>query len=1300
MSAAPPIERYQPGFLRFPMQNDRTGFKPVFLPIILIIQGRRTTNGTPLANSGISDLRYYVTDAPDPSLVAGPFNTGLLIPTLSRFVVPVSAQQMADVQISLQGRTFIDPQGNQKSFDEAVEGDNFEYTMIRGQTTSTIPFFPDADYYDLSVFMIDVDDLPRPKRYRFVWECRYNRRNVFSDVEAGSKGPFCIKPDDVAIAQFSMLINHPGEIHNEMFMRTPPFYFDVDNPSLATDPVLSFYRPFADILQDIFDEQSFINGINHINKIPAQLIPYLAYIIGWDLPNYPGVSDALRRSILRQAVALQKLKGTRRAIVELFDIFGFAIELLNLWYATDGSRFIAPNETLPDTLSGDKITTEEVCQIEPLSADYSIAGFGQFEIPLIYRATGDITINAWLVGPGPTRDVLNQVVGEMTFFPDALVNQCARTATGFFVPQALLDRVPIGDTTVLATSEVLIDFETGQGKQSASTNTIPIINQLGCKYDQQKNIINITFDHYIDFDQDSRIFLFATYPRTKYNIPIRMRNLRSNRFDVRILLKDGDIPSSQLLDFLLNFLFRLKAFHSLLRKIIFELPILDVYNVQDYCDPETFPLMTPPATLISGLTGQDECTSIDKRGIKESDVTLRELIFRALVEEHETWKSLDDTHNDPDSPLLNLPVTKPEGAECQFTQVGQDRVLASPDADFDHDPDLRPKLCTSQVVNPPNCFKGRVKAELVMVLDVPLCEMVRCIPCPIGMGYGTYYLLPTDVDIVKQNGFGGFTGQNETSYIGLLMRRYNHPIPQALYFTDRPYLTEDGLRTDRLLAYRKPSLDIQKESMGFPGHRYVSMSHLKSDFLHPIWRAKPWDPDVGDLHAHLELNTAGEDVLVYDDADLIYLGDGIEPDISSLGHHDSRSFLVTHKVFMFTQPSHPAITLDPRIVETTEEAIEFNSSVPFGPLFKSYNAQCNRDFRSGYPAEYGEFDVNISQFDFDRGSSESAILAEILGLPVRGASGSDVSNPIIALFTLGSMILLDRSDPNFRYFEPFRLDCDCLTFECATGSSGTGGTGTGGTTGATTPPTPLLNVTTCPTNVFRLPDGSFEADCDKLELDPTVILSEKLGVCSTRLDGTIQNMLCIFKDGEAPNKILPEGSIKYRDAYDVIYEGSWTFKNGLLNLTLVTKSPVVWGEPPSGYLRGRLVFRRGIITTIHQVLRIADDNSYEILLDERTQIVDFYQSNAVCGERQFKDEFCYHLDCFVTDDVLGIVLCGTRWVDPDDTQVAWPDLIVDSSGIVTGYSVDPGKQPFIFINVWGNAEDIDVTMACPSEISA
>lgn len=1290
MPTAPPIERFQPSFYRFPIQNNRTGFQPVFLPIILIISGRRTPDGFPLANTGVSDLRYFVTDAPEPSLVAGPFNTGLLIPQLSKFIIPVSDLQLSEVQISLQGRTFIDAQGNNKSFDEAVEGDKFEYTLIRGKTTSTIPFFPDADYYDLSVFLIDVDDLPRPKRYLFVWECKYFRRHVFSDVEAGAKGPFCIKTDDIAIAQFPILINHPGEVHNEMFQRTPPFYFDADTPTLAEDPILRFYRPYADILQDIFDEQSFIDGINHINKIPAQLIPYLAYLIGWDLPNFPGVSDTLRRSILRQAVELQKLKGSRRAIVELFDIFGFAIELLNLWYATDGSRFVAPNETLPDTLSGNKITTKEVCQIEPMVADYKTAGFGKFEIPLLYRAVGDITINAWLVKNGPTRDALNQAIGEMTFFPDALINQCARTADGFFIPLALLDRVPISDPTVIATSEVLIGFETGQGKQSASTSTIPLINQIGCRYDQQKNIVGVTFDHYLDFSDDTQIFLFATYPRTEIVIPIRMKNLRSNRFDVRILLKDGEIPSSQLLEFLLNFLFRLKAFHSLLRKITFELPILDVYNVQDYCNPETFPLMTPPAILPVGLSGQDECTSIDKRGIKEYDVHLRELIFRALLAEQDAWKSLDGTHDDPDSDLLNLPVTKPEGTSCQFTQVGQDRVLATPDADFDHEPDLRSKLCDSQTVNPPNCFKGRVIAELVMLSDVPLCEMVRCIPCPIGMGAGTYYLLPTDTIIVQQNGFGKFIGQNEISFLGVQMRRYNHPIPQALYFTDRPYLTEDGLRNDRLLAYRKPSLDIQKESMGFPGHRYVSMSHLKSDFIHPIWKAKPWDPDVGNLHAHLAKDTAGDEVLVYDDADLIYLGNGIDPDISSLGHHDPRSFLVTHKVFMFTQPGHPCLTLDPRIVETIDEDISFDSSLPFGPLFKSYNAQCNKDFRSGYPAVYNEFEVDISQFDFDRGDSASAALAELLGLPVRGASGSDVSNPLSALFTLGSMILLEKLDPNFRYFEPFRLDCDCLIFECAgSGSSGQ----SAGSTGSSRP---ILNVNTCPTNVFRLPDGSFESNCDKLEIEPTVILAEKLGVCSTRLDGTIPNMLCILDNGEAPSKILSEGSIKYKDSYDVIYEASWTFKNGILNLIMVTKSPVVWGQPPSGFLRGRLVFRRGIITTIKQILRINDDNSYEILLDKRDQVIDFYQSNAVCGERQFKDEFCYHLDCFVTDEVLGLVVCGTRWVDLSDLQVVWPDLVVNSSGIVVGYSVDPGKQPFIFMDVWGNDDDAAVTMVCPS----
>jgi hypothetical protein len=49
---------------------------------------------------------------------------------------------------------------------------------------------------------------------------------------------------------------------------------------------------------------------------------------------------------------------------------------------------------------------------------------------------------------------------------------------------------------------------------------------------------------------------------------------------------------------------------------------------------------------------------------------------------------------------------------------------------------------------------------------------------------------------------------------------------------------------------------------------------------------------------------------------------------------------------------------------------------------------------------------------------------------------------------------------------------------------------------------------------------------------------------------------------------------------------------------------------------------------------------------------------------------------------------GTRWTDPenpDDDEVVWPDLVVDSAGIVIGSDLSgiSGDTIFEFIDVWG-----------------
>jgi hypothetical protein len=951
---------------------------------------------------------------------------------------------------------------------------------------------------------------------------------------------------------------------------------------------------------------------------------------------------------------------------------------VNLWYSTDGTKLIAPDENLPDTILNEEIQSETVCRTEPLVNEYETDGFGEFEVPLLYRAAGNITVTAYLVQEGPTKDALDDIVEDTITNPDALENGCL-VSSGAVTPTQLLSRLPSGDSTVVALSEVAVDYLTGQATTIASTET-PVINNIGVGYDTQRNLLNINFDHHQDFEGQTYVYILATYPRTKLTIPEELENLRSNRFDVRILLKSGQEVSPELLEFLLQFVFKLKAFHSLLRKISYDFVLVEAYNVTDLCF-DVPGLQVPPAVVETEepepVRGTDPCDpDSSDRNLKQADLDTRDIIFRALSEEHEAWKALDGTHqSNPDTEhYLNLPVTRPDGDQCQFTQVGQDRVLSSPDADFDHNPDERPKLCETAGASQDNCFKGRVKDNLFLSPGQLNCEIVRCKPCVLGYGYGSYWLYPSNVYSVLRDGFGEHQGQNSTSFLGSQIKRYNDPIPKSIHYTANHFLTEDNLESDKYLAYRRPSLEIQKETINFPQHRFVNGGNLYDDFQHPSYRAKPWDGD--DLNAELVEGSDGDEYLVYDDTDLVYLANGLESDISSYGAHDDRDYLVTHKIFMVTDEGHPSVTLDESVVISEQESIVLDSSVPFGPIFRSYNSECNQDYRDGYPAEYDDFQFDPEEYGFSREGTDT--LGDALGLPTTDSSSAE------ATFRWGSQIFIGEEDAQYRYVIPYRYDCDCLQFPCDTAATAvTGATEVPAVTAASNIEAVLED---CPTDLFRTPVGTLDFGCDRLNIEISAVLEERVGACSTQFDGTILNHLCTMSNGLIPedDEISETGSIWYKDQWEVIHEAYWTYQDGYLDIVYITKSPNVWGEEPDGYVQGLAVFRKGIITTTRQLLKETEDG-YESQGEASSQVVDYYQSNLVCGDDRFVDNFCYHYECMVTDEADHQVLCGTRWADVDDSQVEWPDLIVDSSGVVVGSEVPSGIQPFAFMGTWDDS---------------
>lgn len=160
-----------------------------------------------------------------------------------------------------------------------------------------------------------------------------------------------------------------------------------------------------------------------------------------------------------------------------------------------------------------------------------------------------------------------------------------------------------------------------------------------------------------------------------------------------------------------------------------------------------------------------------------------------------------------------------------------------------------------------------------------------------------------------------------------------------------------------------------------------------------------------------------------------------------------------------------------------------------------------------------------------------------------------------------------------------------------------------------------------------------------------------------------------------------EGSIFFEDDYHVLYHVSWVTVGDLLDITTIVQSPVIWDGRTGGFIRDRQVWRLGTISVIRQVYRILDDG-YEIVAEGSSQYVDFFQATFPCGPGP-RSNFCFYSNCSVSDFVGGIVTCGPRWADVDDTGIVWGNLQPDGS--VIPYS---GLDMFQWMDVWGNDEDL------------
>jgi len=1186
---------HNPSFILLPVNNNRTGWRPFGLPVVLVVPHRRTVTGVPLNNSQVFNIKIYIEDVPRRAKVAGHDHVGLFSPDRELYTVNIDSKGLSDRQIRVsdydiyRSDTIIDQ-------DIAKNGDAFVFTTSTG-LTDRIPYLQGANYYDLSDINIDFEHLPSDL-YNLVYQVEYFTRIISDD----SRQEFlCIDTKSTSLALLKFKVKHPGAVIEEFERLTPAPY--LTNANRSDDTTLAIYRPFTDSLENIYDEQELLESINWVYETPPEAIPYLSQLLGWDIPYFPESLDGLRKAVLRRTVEFQKLTGSKRALIELFRLFGFEILINNLWWSSDGKKLIRPDEKQDFGYQDQEITTLKIDQIEAVVADWSGKGFGQFTAPLLFRPQtqpiisqytalldgGDVTVESYLVENGsPAYIRLTQIVEQIKadpFLYGSKSGGLTQDADGYYISQGISQQMQGLD--ILGHSKCLISGKFGQATKQTSTGTAPI-GVHGLNLNRGTNKLNLTLDGDLGLGNQS-VFSFAYYRRYDYSVPDSIKDLQSNRFDVQIVTQElTEFADPVVLDFALEFLDKIKAFHSLLNKVISTTELNETYAVTDWClggeytqrwDTDAGRLQVPPAIIPDLPNDITECSKLDPKtlGYKASDIRLRLRVLASLPIEHAGWSALD-TRTDQPSGTSRLPLTlsAPNRVDCKYNYVGQDRIVgtrvdsrtysieptpnsnsmqagvysnaqespvdqasnglfdgtgASTSSNSDssiygaitkESSLIRQPLCELDQTTD-YCYKGRVDDQVLYRPTLLLSENLVLRPCNLDMGIGVYYTYPSYSQVVV-NGVGkpgnnsltprivysggATTGGiqphldsiqhdyltspydsplNRDSMLTRLYRDFGNPQDFTLHYNDR--ITGDFDQRSQL-ALARPSLNIEKPTLHFPGCRFATLYALQHDFYHPEWSARPWDDDFSShcgprnicgnnepdyLHCYKTVATDGNEYLVFDQRPFQALGNGLIADVSSLGTHTLTNNMlptdVVHQVYMCdADKGHECLELDS--VCAYDTLVAEGTLQVAKPVFSSY-AQCGTsviDYADGYACTYG-----YKQY-MGEDMTRSGLFEEVLsGLGVNVTIGTESGREL--LFFLGSGLLVEGG---------IRLDCGCLLTPCGTMSEGP---------------------TICSANTFIDDLGNYDWDMAHAQVLPSMLLSEPIGTSSFHLDGSIKSLL-------------------------------------------------------------------------------------------------------------------------------------------------------------------------------------------------
>ena len=1286
------IDRIQPTLYEYPIQNMRTGWHPVWTPTILVVPWSFDINKNRIINSQIKNATFAIEDMIAIKVAGHPQSYMPLgvkpsaSPDRILFKITLTYDQLLQYKIDTSSLVFYDD--NNDVVDIPVEGNNFEYVNYRG-IVDKIKYFPDAEYFDLSAVEIAVDDLP-VGRYIATWTIEYNER-----IQSGSGDYLYCISDKVITDRLEYPVNHPGEIHNEMVKLTPALYFT--DVSKKKDTLVNLYRPFADILQDIFDESDLSYGINWVKKIPPQLFPYLAHLINVELPIQLDVKhiDIVRKRMIERGAELQKLKGSKLAIKELFSILGFGIEIINLWVNVDGNRFVAPNELTDD----DKhILSVVVSHTDPLVANYDKSGFLDVEVPLLYHNKDNhIVVNAYIVKKDSNAHLalinsINKLIDDSNYFAtENIINH----PDGYLALPSELQNV--GDGLQSHSRLVFSDIELLSEKHVGR----PVINFDNIKYDPLRDKLNMTFAGYKDL-ASSVVYIFATYRRDKIIIPPALKNNISNRFDIKITSEvEGGIESS-LYDYLIDSLFKYKAFHSLLRKVSYDNNLRDFYNVTDFCittylsqldQSDNNSLMVPPACSLAECIKTSECNEQNARGgLRKTDRNVSNTIIEGLKEEYERWhevtiKWLDianDKHDEIEKAktLSNIQINIPinEGDNFGQDRVSFDFLVRSNDMivdgatfsmlymgdhfkgmtetapniltiipivgqlvldlinvpvvvnvirridndvyyiktlfNIDAEKDIRSKIVKlDKLFTPDYCYKGRARDFLSLECTLQLKTTIRNRPCHLMMGSGIYYVIDDINDPLKWH-------KNDINKLN-----------QSLHFNNRLFL--DQLYTG---SRHKLNLNIEKSNYGFPGHRPI-YGGLLNDFTHPTYKARPWDINdkcfemINPLNAKLiieeEVDGTMNERLIFDETDLIYKSSIIKPDIETYSGTSINKF--THAIYS-TVPSSPYVDLG-NIITSTNTQIE--TAVPIFDTAKECTTMYT-DYIDGYPALDGPISFHAEDI-----WSKKTIDGNIVVSPDIGPGIFEVS----ATYSSQRMVTIDDGGFEYNKWRGYRYDCDCAEYLCNGDRS-------------------------CNYVFFKDHHNKYDFNNDHVEVDTAASFIEKVGANDVNYNGLITGWLNWKFEEDKPTEF------KFKDEYGTIYNVVCEFGIGELDIQYETFQPYVWGEPDDGYVEGKKIYRRGILTIVRQIFKL-NNHEWLLMAEGHDQKIIYAQTNYDCDNIMPNDRFVYHFDNCVQDNVSMLVSNGSGWIDPTDdvTKCYWGNNIT-------------GGTPFEFINVW-DSYDVD-----------